>query len=78
MGKRGPKPKEVEEFSIEVWDNYSPYRKLNEPTEKDLKKRFDEKALAKMEKNIAYMAKMAGYEINPSITTILAKKALLV
>lgn len=78
MGKRGPKPKEVEEFSIEVWDNYNPYYQLNEPTEKDLKKRFDEKALKRMEKNLTLIANSAGYETVPSYITHLAKKALIV
>jgi UDP-galactopyranose mutase len=78
MGKRGPKAKEVEEFSVEVWDNYNPYYKLNEPTQKELDKRFDEKALKRMQKNLDLMANLAGYKTTPSIITILAKKALLV
>ena len=78
MGKRGPKPKEVEEFSIEVWDNYNPYYQLNEPSEKDLKKRFDEKALKRMEKNLTLIANSAGYIATSSSITIIAKKVLLV
>ena len=78
MAKRGPKPKEVEEFSIEVWDNYNPYYSLNEPSQKDLDRRFDEKALKRMQKNIALIANSAGYQATPSMITILAKKALIV
>jgi UDP-galactopyranose mutase len=78
MGKRGPKPKEVEEFSIEVWDNYNPYYSLNEPSQKDLDRRFNEKALKRMEKNLTLIANSAGYIATSSSITHLAKKALIV
>jgi hypothetical protein len=76
MGKRGPKVKEIQEFSVEVWDNYSPYHKLAEPSQKELDQRFEKKAIERMHKNLGIIANSAGYETTSSILTILTKKAL--
>lgn len=75
MAKRGPKPRE-KTFEEEVWDNYNPYYKVKEPTNKELDKRAEDKTLARMQKNITYIADQLGYESTPNIITIISKKIL--
>ena len=75
MAKRGPKPKD-KTFEEEVWDNHNPYYKPKEPTHNEMKKRLDDKTLARMQKNLKNIADHAGYEATPVIITIISKKVL--
>lgn len=75
MAKRGPKAKE-KTFEEEVWDNHNPYYKPKEPTHNEMKKRMDDKTLARMQKNIAFMAEKCGFEENKGAVTIISKKVL--
>jgi hypothetical protein len=76
MGRRGRPTKFVLTYEQKVWDNYSPYFPMKEPTAKELEKHYDDKHLKKMEKALTKMCILAGYEPNKGLITSMSKRLL--
>jgi hypothetical protein len=76
MGRRGRPTKFTLTYEQKVWDNYSPYFPMKEPTAKELEQHYNEKHLMKMEKALTKICDLAGYQPNKGLITSISKRLL--